>query len=196
MEELISIHYFLVEDDFLDAVGVHRRQSWMIRFARNGYFVLLVLASLLIPLIASGNIPVDEKVEALVPLTLALAFGWSILLVGSRIWRFKVRKQFRSLNEGERAIDWEVADEVLTCRSSLSESCFRWELLKKLIEAPCGFLLYVAEERYMILPARAFGSPESIRQFRDLARAKVANYVLAGECRFPAKPEPVANDEF
>jgi YcxB-like protein len=196
MEESISLHYFLVEDDFLDAVRVHRRLSRMIRFANNGYFGLLVLVSLLIPIIATNGDPVEKKVESLVMLTPALAFGWTILAAGSQIWKFKVRKQFRSLHEGERTIAWEVDDDVLTCRSSLSESCFRWELLKKLVEAPRGFLLYVGEERYLFLPARAFGSPEAIRQFANLARAKVANYVALGECQYVSKPEPIVTDEF
>jgi hypothetical protein len=29
----------------------------------------------------------------------------------------------------------------------------------------------------------------------NLARARVANYVVLGECRFPAKPEPIGLDE-
>ena len=32
--------------------------------------------------------------------------------------------------------------------------------------------------------------------FTDLARARVPNYVVLGECQFTAKPEPICLDEF
>ena len=67
--------------------------------------------------------------------------------------------------------------------------------MKKVVEASSGFLLYQTDQSFRIIPGRAFASAQAIRRFADLARAKVPNYVVLGECQFPAKPEPIGLDE-
>ncbi len=105
------------------------------------------------------------------------------------------RHHYRALPEATRSIEWGFEPEQLWSRTELAESVFRWELFQTIVETPKCFLFYQGQHLLLWLPARAFSSPGMLRMFTDLTRAKVPNYVVLGECRFPAKPEPVAFEE-
>jgi hypothetical protein len=198
MDEMITARYTMTERDYVEVCVARHRYSIrgpIVGFARvlfTGLAVLVVVA-----------VTVKQGV-ALNPRTIVQDLTFPILLVGGLMYLFHPRNflnvlwyrhHCRSLPEATRSIEWGFEPSQLWSRNELAESVFRWELFQTIVETPRCFLFYQGQHLLLWLPSHGFSSPGMLRMFTELARAKVPNYVVVGECRFPAKPEPIGLNE-
>ena len=201
MEETISARYEWNPDALVDALAVHRRHSTTL-LARLGLGLVLAfyfLATIGIPLVIAirPENPPHMKRNGFIAL---LVFGsiWYLLYqaVRKKTFQKKAARRAFGANPGLTSlVEWSADENQISNRTTLSSSTFLWPIFIKALEAPEGFLLYQNRTFFHFIPAHAFDSEGSLRQFADLARTKVPNYVVLGECRFPAKPEPIGLDE-
>ncbi len=197
MEEPIQAKGIVTEDDYIASFDVHLRHSTspILRFSQKFYFGLLILMTLTIPMVIFGDRTRAEKLEALLPMTGITSVLWGIWFWSTRRWRVNLRKSIRAIPEELRWTEWTLGDEFFESRHAGATVQQRWSMFSKVVEAPVGFLVYDNPQTFSLLPAHAFASAEAVRQFAELARSRVSNYVVLGECRFPDKPKPVGLEE-
>jgi hypothetical protein len=198
MDELITAHYSWTEADFIEACVARHRYSLRSPIVGLGRVFLTGVAVLAVAVVTVKQ-GAELNPRTIVPdLAIPLLFGVGLLYLFypqnflNRLW---YRHNCRSLPEATRSIEWGFGPADLWSRTELAESVYRWELFQTIVETRRCFLLYQGPHLALWLPDRAFSSPGMLRMFSDLARTKVPNYVVLGECRFPAKPEPIGLDE-
>ncbi|MEI8011614.1 MAG: hypothetical protein WCI27_03905 [Candidatus Omnitrophota bacterium] len=93
------------------------------------------------------------------------------------IYKLQVSRNFKKYSERDREISWEIGDEVLKGSvKGTSEGQFSWDLIKKVVKTKEGYLLH----RYPMFhwfPISAFNNDLDIKNFEDLARVKVKDFV-------------------
>jgi hypothetical protein len=172
---------------------IFRVAKWL--FLGFTIFITLVLpfSVLLNPLLFS-----EERWDSLVVVVVVLMGFWSLVYLAhprNILNRIYYGRKFWTFPEGSRRIEWGCDPEGLWSQTSLASGSYRWELFRTIVETPECFLFYQGEQISLWLPGHAFSNPGDLRQFADLARSRVANYVVLGEYRFPSKPEPVGLNE-
>jgi hypothetical protein len=200
MQGPIDARYVWDVEVMTDGLAAHRRHvTW------SGHRYLNMLAGLLLILSIGGLVSMvlvlgmpPEKLEsaAIVLLLGILVWGW--LISGqrnNRFLRWQARKVFRSVPGGSESVEWSFGPDEIAMQTTKSASTLLWPVFIKVVEAPKGFLLYHNSQLFNWIPGHAFSSEGELRRFADLARARVPHYVVLGECRFPAKPEPLGLDE-
>ncbi len=200
MDDLITARYHITLGDFVKLCAAHQRYIWRrspIILAGRVFLGLLVLALLTGWIVRHGNHAFDPG--------LLVELWWLPVLILLLTYLFHPKnflnsihyaQKFRTIAEASRSIEWGFGPDLLWMRTGLAESTCRWELFDTLVETPECFLFYLPGRHLVLwLPSRGFSSPGMLRSFTDLARTRVPNYVVLGECRFPAKPEPVGLDE-
>jgi YcxB-like protein len=201
MDDPITARYVWDVEAMTEALAAHRNHS--IRPVFRHLLVLLILfyvfLSIGIPIwmiVDSRSLP-EARRNATIALVVALvAWGWLISGARSnRFLRWRARKVFRSKPGGSEFVEWSIGPDQLTNRTNNSASTILWPLFMKVVETPKGFVLYQSIQFFNWIPAHAFASDEAVRRFAELARAKVPQYVVVGECQYVGKPEPIANDE-
>ncbi len=201
MDEPISARYVWDAGAMTEALAAHQRQPLPRRWIVFRVVYLLAFFVVLIVLPASlavdSTSPPESRRNAVLVLIMACSFlSWFVIVVrNKRYLGYKVRKAFRSLPNQAEFVEWTVAPGQISTRTSLRASTILWPLFIKVVEAPKGFLLYQNMQVFNWIPGHAFASAAELARFAELARAKVPNYVVLGECRFPVKPEPVGLDE-
>jgi hypothetical protein len=198
MDEPISARRIVTEDDYIAASEAHlrHRSTPITRLGQRFFFGLLILLSLTFPIVMFGDEPRDKKLEALVPMTATIAGLWGAWFWKTRGWRVGIRRNVRAIPEDQRRTEWTFDQDQFVSRNAASSVQTRWSVFKEAVEAPVGFLLYQSAETFSLTPAHAFTSEAELKRFAELARSKIPNYVVLGECQFPAKPEPVGLDDF
>ncbi len=188
-------------DDWRVASDSHRdhmarsekRSAWPFSFKK---VALLAAVAALGLVLLPRKMPMGSKCLVLLATAAIVAYATTYLLgVVDVIQWARYRKHIRTVADQSRSVEWGYDHERLWFHSKLIEAAYRWAFFKAIVEAPRCFLLYQGNELVVWLPLRGFASAEAIRQFTDLARARVPNYVVLGECHFPAKPEPIGLDE-
>ena len=203
MDDLITARYQITLGDFVELCVAHqrflRRKSPILRFGQVffGLIALLFLFTMVI-VVRPGRGAVD-------PSEVFRELWWLPIVVISVLYlfhpknvlnRIQYAQKFKTIAEASRSIEWGFGPEGLWSKTGLAESTYRWELFETLAESPECFLFYLPGRHLILwLPAHGFSSPGMLRSFTDLARIRVPHYVVLGECRFPAKPEPVGLDE-
>jgi hypothetical protein len=201
MEGPLSTRYEWDWNDWRTASDFHR--SHLARRQEGiAWIVLLEKGTLLTVVVALGLSILPTKmpleIKWLVVLgtigTTYYAVAYLSVLVNAIQW-MRYRKKLRSMANLSRSVEWDYDQERLRFRSELTEVAYRWAFFKTIVEAPRCFLFYEDKELSLWVPVKGFSSAESIRRFADLARTKVPNYVMLGECQHVGKPQQVAFDE-
>jgi ABC-type multidrug transport system fused ATPase/permease subunit len=129
------------------------------------------------------SLPLSEMLLAL--LTYLILF---ILIWGAYFWRRRSRLLFRRMAALDMRINEErtaeITDAQLTIRETDAYSEMQWMHFIRCIETPSTFLLFVVPRMAHILPKRAFGSDDAIREFRAFAQAHIGNQPIG----FPVLP--------
>jgi YcxB-like protein len=201
MDEPISARYEWNAEGYVDAFEAHRKQAagTVGRFLLRALLVIFALVTVGLPLavvLTGGNW--DTKWVGLV--VWAVVFGYFWLMFYLAFWSKALklrtaRKTFRNLPPDALFVEWTFTEDQLANRTALSASTYLWPVFLKAVESPKGFLIYQNTNFFNWIPGHGFASAAEVRRFADLARSKVPNYVVLGECQFPAKPEPIGLDE-
>lgn len=202
MNDPISARYIWDAEAMTEALAAHQRQS--LRPVFRYLLILLMLISLFatigLPLLIIGvhGFSPDDRRNAIIALFIFDPL-WAGLILGIRkrwFLRWHARRVFRSIASGGQSAEWSIGPDEVSIRTDLSASTLLWPYFIKVVETPKGFMLYQNIQLFHWIPGHAFVSAGELRRFADLARGRVANYVVAGECLFPVKPEPTGRDEF
>jgi hypothetical protein len=199
MADEIASHYRWEIRDAVNAAAAHQRfqfRSPIVQFGK--YFAIAILALVVAAaLLSVARPPRNGESPAVSLVTIAFCLGLMAYLCSPKgpVNRWWIGHKVRSIPEASRSVEWSFDDEMLWVRSPLSESTFRWELFKTIVETPDCFLFYQGDIFVLWVPGHGFSSPQAIRRFADLARVRVPHYVTLGECRYPAKPESVGLEE-
>jgi YcxB-like protein len=198
MDEMITARYTMTESDYVEVCVAKHRYSLrgpIAGFARIFCIGLPVLGVVAITMGLPPGADPESVLPGLVVLML-LSAGMAYLFHPKNflnvLW---YRHHWRMLPEATRSIEWGFEPEQLWARNELAESVIRWELFQTIVETPKCFLFFQGKHLLLWLPSHGFSSPGMLRTFTELARTKVPNYVVVGECQFPAKPESVGLDE-
>ncbi len=202
MNDPISARYVWDAEAMTEALAAHLRQT--LRPVFRYLLILLMLIYLFgtigLPLLiigGPGSSP-DSRRNAIVALFIFVPLWAGLILAIRRRWLLRLHawRVFRSTGRESQAAEWSIGPDELTSRTDLSASIILWPYFIKVVETPKGFMLYQNVQLFHWIPGHAFVSAAELRRFADLARSRVANYVVAGECLFPIKPEPTGRDEF
>jgi YcxB-like protein len=204
MDEPISASYRLTEADYIDVVVAQirsARTSPVFRLGRWLFLGFVVVVTLVVTASVLGHPwlpPGPHRLYQLARLVILFCL-WLLVYLAYHPRhvpnRFYYHRKFRAIPEGSLRIEWGCDRESLWSQTALASGSYRWELFRTIVETPECFLFYQGEQISLWLPGHAFSSPGDLRRFADLARSRVANYVVLGECQFPTKPEPVGLDE-
>jgi hypothetical protein len=199
MIEPLSTRYSLTDADFFEASVAHQRyrlRSPIVNFGRIFFIALLVitLASFWLrrgwQMMESGDLV--RLLVAILLLVGALVYLFHPSNLFNHLW---IRHQIRSISQANRSGEWGFDPEGIWTRTELLETTLRWELFKTIVESPKCLLCYQGDLLAFWIVAHSFASPEMLRTFTEIARSKVPNYLVLGECQFPTKPEPFGLDE-
>jgi hypothetical protein len=204
MDEPISASYTLTEDDYINVAVAQQRYlmtSPVLRLAKWLLLGFVVFITLALPTSVLGRpwLPPKHRLAELVVVAIVLIGLWLLVYLAyhPRLVpnRFYYRRKFRSIPESSHRIEWGCDREELWSQTALTSGSYSWVLFKTIVETPECFLFYQGDLLSLWLPGHAFSNPADLRRFSDLARSRVANYVVLGERRFPSKPEPLGMDE-
>ena len=201
MDEPISARYVWDVEAMTEALAAYQRQSIrpFIRLLSWLLMLCLLFASVFFTtwMMLDSRNPPEIKRNGAIALVVELAV-WSWFLDGvrnKRFLRWQARRVFRSKPVGSDLVEWSIGPEEVSSRTQHSASTILWPLFIKVVETPGGFLLFQSIQLFNWIPGHAFASTDALRRFAELARSRVANYVVLGPCHFPAKPEPIGLDE-
>jgi len=83
----------------------------------------------------------------------------------------------------------DVTDDGLRVADAEVEVLYRWPSLHRFLERPTLFLLYTAQKHAVIVPRRAFPSPQAEQAFRGLLQTHVGHgRFLSRDVAFPVVP--------
>jgi hypothetical protein len=115
----------------------------------------------------------------LAPCGVPKAASAALLLVGLLLVSFAVIGPDRALHRGWLAYSealgratWEFTEDAATLITSAGDSQHPWDYFERFVEHGNIFLLYHGDGVY-IIPKRALGSPDVVREFRRLLQEKV-----------------------
>jgi hypothetical protein len=201
MDEPITARFEWNADAMTEAMAAHRRHSLrpVVRALLILFLGLYVVGTVGIPLwlVVDSRISPETRRNAFVAFAVvSLAWVWLIGgIYNNRFLRWKARRVFRSIPGGPQFVEWSIGPDQLSNRTTNSASTLLWPLYVKVVEDRNGFMLYQSVQLFNWIPGHAFASEGELRRFADLARARVANYVVVGECRFIGKPQPLGFEE-
>jgi hypothetical protein len=201
MDEPISARYEWNAEGYVDAFEAHRKQAGRSvgRFLFRALLVVFALVTVGLPMaVVLTNGDWASKRGVLV--VWAVLFGYLWVMIYVALWSKAVklrgaRKTFGNLPPEALVVEWTFAEDQLANRTALSASTYLWPLFLKAVESPKGFLIYQNTNFFNWIPGHGFSSAAEVRRFAELARARIPNYVVLGECQFPAKPEPIGLQE-
>lgn len=201
MDDPISARYEWNAEGLVDALDVHRRLAGgtVGRLILRAFLAIFAVVTIVMPLgvvLASGGF--EAKRGLLTVWAVVFGYCWGVFylaLWSKAIKRRQARRAFRDLPDGDRFVAWTFDEHQIANRTALSTSTFLWPVFIKAVESPKGFMLYQSRNFFRWIPAHGFASEGELHRFADLVRTKVPNYVVLGECQFPAKPEPIGLDE-
>jgi uncharacterized integral membrane protein len=202
MDEPISARYEWNEDGLVDSLEAHGKQAsgTIGRFVLRALLILFAVVTAGIPL-AMLLTPGDWEAKRGILIVMVVLFGYLWAMFYLALWskglkRRNARKAFGKLAAEARFVEWTFAEDQVSNQTALSASTYLWPLFHKVVEAPKGFLIYQNINFFHWIPGYAFASADAVRQFAELARAKVPQYSVVGECQYVGKPEPIVTDEF
>jgi hypothetical protein len=200
MDDPISARYVWDVEALTQALAAHGRSQLRTPFRYLAYLMtaFAVSASIMIPLwlITETRLP-ESRTGACVALVVIL-IAWAFIFRSSQtnqLLRWQARWIFRSMPTKSQVIEWSFGPVESFARTENSSSSILWPLFIKVVEDREGFLMYQSVQLFQWVPGHAFASEAELKRFIELVRSRVANYVVRGECQFPAKPEPVGRDE-
>jgi hypothetical protein len=202
MDELISARYLWDVEAMTEALATHMRHSLrpIFRFLLILLMLFYAFLSLGIPtwiIVDSRSQPETRRNAAIALIVFLALWAWFIdVFRNKRGLRWRARLAFQSLPGGPQQVEWSLGPAELSNRTWNSATTFHWTAFLKVVESRNGFMLYQSAQFFNWIPGHAFASEFELRRFANLARARVPNYVVLGECQFPAKPEPIVVDEF
>jgi hypothetical protein len=201
MDELISARYFWDVEAMTEALAAHQRHTLrpIFRYLLIFLALLYVFFSIGLPIwviVDSRSSPETRRTAAIVLVVAVVFWGWLIHAIRSnQFLRWQARWVFRSKPGRPDFIEWSIGPDQLSNRTTYSASTILWPQFFKVVEAPKGFMLYQNRQFFNWIPGHAFASAGAVRRFAEVARAKVPQYVMVGECQYVGKPEPIATDE-
>jgi hypothetical protein len=173
----MDAEYTLTEDDFLKlhlhAETVIPALRWRYRMFRWGIPVGAVIYGIgFTAMVFKGPSSLSDKILGLIFLGMAL-----LLLAGAHklhvsLNRWSVRTQMRArqhslLSEPLRMML--LPDQVyITTRTS--HSSYKWGAILNITESPTHFFFWISQRDALIIPKRAFATPEEARLFGETAR--------------------------
>ncbi len=162
MSDPLEIRFTITREEVLSSIRWLTWRQSRVTLALSALFVLL-LSSGIAMTARSGNL----IWAAFFVLAYALTLAYSFLVAPARAYgRFPAH--FR---DGEQV--WRFTEEGVEHRGPTAEAKFLWSSWLEYGESRDCFLLFPQKRLAHMFPKRAFGSPEEIDRFRDLARRKI-----------------------
>jgi hypothetical protein len=90
--------------------------------------------------------------------------------------RWTIRRKYAKRPDKDIEIEWEIAPDKISQRSSLGHSESSWEALVKTVRTPSGLMLYSLDQVFHYLPRRGFASDTEFEQVVELAKSKVRRF--------------------
>lgn len=104
--------------------------------------------------------------------------------------RGNLRCQPAELGPDPRRYEFEFWPTEVRSTSFQVTSIHPWSTLQRFAETSQGYLLYLDEQRFLWIPPGAFRSGDDMARFAELAKSKVAHYVVTEPCRFLDRTNP------
>ncbi len=202
MDDPISVRYAWNIEILIEAWAAHQRSasSRVGRFVRYLGMLFYLVLSFGIPswLLFDHRSPPETRRNAFLALIFVTVL-WASLVVLIRkksFLRWRAQRVFRSEASDSEVVEWSFGSTEISNRTDNAASTILWPLFVKAVEDRRGFLLYASIQLFHWIPAFGFASEGEMKRFAALARSRVANYIVVGECQFPAKPDPVGLEDF
>ncbi len=116
---------------------------------------------------------------ACVWLVQGLLLASALLIASAALLAFVISCRIKVFDEvcSNALASWELIPEGIMLQTGDSRKELRWQSMYAMLRTRDGFLLWPADLHETWLPVRAFGRPEDVELFSELASSQVVNYV-------------------
>ena len=172
MEPPITVRFLWTANELCLGYHYHFRHICRptIRFGLHAIFALVLCGGALACM--------QERGWGLVAPLVAVWVGLYWFFIRGYAFRWAVRRQFAKRPDKNAEIEWQIAADKLTVRSSLGYSEFSWRALAKVLRTPQGLMLYPFDNLFHWLPRHSFLSDAEFDRAADLARTMVPRFYI------------------
>ena len=173
MDQSIIVKYRWSSDDMIQCYRYQLRHIFrpVVRFGLHCVFAILLLGGV-------GGLLTYPKPNGTSVAVQAGCIIASVYWFAFRPFHFRwtVRRQFAKRPDKDSEMEWQIAPDMISIRSSRVYCELNWEALVKIVQAPSGLLLFSLEQVYHYLPRRGFASETEFEQVAELAKSRVQRF--------------------